>query len=261
MRVEMGAPIFKGRTDSLRWEVYEDRKAMGLAAAMTTAEKIREAIRVKKSANIIFATAPSQNEFLSSLMEMRDIDWSKVNAFHQDEYIGLQEEAPQRFSAYFHEHIADRVKLGKFFTLNGNEDPDKECQRYSNLLEKYPVDICCGGIGENGHIAFNDPHVADFSDSYLVKKVILDPTCRQQQIHDGCFEKIEDVPTLAITLTVPALMRASHVVVVVPSPTKAEAVYRALTAPISKEFPATIYRKHPSAVLYLEQRSAALIVK
>jgi glucosamine-6-phosphate deaminase len=128
------------------------------------------------------------------------------------------------------------------------------------LLEEYPVDICSGGIGENGHIAFNDPHVADFSDPLLVKKVTLDDTCRQQQIHDGCFEKIADVPKMAISLTVPALMRAKHVVVVVPSSTKAKAVYRALTVPVSRDFPATVYRRHPSSVLYLERESAALII-
>ena len=252
-------PIFKGQIDSLRWEVYKDRKAMGRAAAIAMAEKIRRIMAVKKSVNIIFATAPSQNEFLSSLMEMKDLDWSRVNAFHQDEYIGLRDDAPQRFSAYFREHIVDKVQMGQFFVINGNADPDSECQRYSQLLEKYPVDICCGGIGENGHIAFNDPHVADFSDPLLVKKITLDEICRHQQIHDGCFERIDDVPKLAITLTIPALMRASSVVVVVPSPTKAKAVHRALTVPVSKDFPATVYRRHPSAVLYLERESAALI--
>ena len=130
-----------------------------------------------------------------------------------------------------------------------------------NSLKSTPVDICCGGIGENGHIAFNDPHVADFFDPFLVKEVALDDTCLQQQIHDGCFEKITDVPKMAISLTIPALMRAKHVVVVVPSSTKAKAVYRALLGPISKDFPASIYRRHPSAVLYLEKASAALIPK
>jgi len=253
-------PILKGQTDSLRWEVYKDRKAMGRAAAIAMAEKIRRIIALKRSVNIIFATAPSQNEFLSSLMEMKDLDWSRVNAFHQDEYIGLPDNAPQRFSAYFREHIVDKVQLGQFFVINGNADPDGECQQYSQLLEEYPVDICCGGIGENGHIAFNDPHVADFSDPLLVKKVTLDDTCREQQIHDGCFERIEDVPKEAITLTISTLMRASHIVIVVPSPTKAKAVHRALTGSISKDFPATIYRRHPSAVLYLEKESAALIL-
>lgn len=260
MSIQVCTPIFIGQTDLLRWEVYKDRKTMGRTAAIAMAEKIRGIMAVKKSANIIFATAPSQNEFLSSLMEMKDLDWSRVNAFHQDEYIGLPDNAPQRFSAYFREHIVEKVQLGQFFVINGNANPDSECQRYSQLLEKYPVDICCGGIGENGHIAFNDPHVADFSDPLLVKKITLDEICRHQQIHDGCFEKIDDVPKLAITLTIPALMRASSVVVVVPNPTKAKAVHRALTVPVSKEFPATIYRHHPSAVLYLDRESAALIL-
>jgi glucosamine-6-phosphate deaminase len=253
-------PIFSGQTDLLQWKVYEDRGAMGMAAARAISKKIRELIAVKDFVNIIFATAPSQNEFLSSLMEMGDLDWSRINAFHQDEYIGLPDTNPQRFGAYFHEHIADRVQLGQFFLLNGNADPDEECQRYSQVLGDYPVDICCGGIGENGHIAFNDPHVADFSDPVLIKKVTLDETCRQQQIHDGCFEKIEDVPKMAITLTVPALMRASSVLVIVPGSTKAEAVRRALTDPISEDFPATIYRRHRSAVLYLDRESASLIL-
>jgi glucosamine-6-phosphate deaminase len=233
---------------------------MGIAAAIATAKRIQAIMAVKGSVNVIFATAPSQNEFLSSLMEMKDLDWSRVNAFHQDEYVGLPDDSPARFSVYFREHIVSKVHLGRFFTINGDADPSSECQRYSQLLETYPVDICCGGIGENGHIAFNDPHVADFSDPVLVKDVTIDEICRHQQIHDGCFQRIEDVPKRAITLTVPALMKASSVVVVVPSPTKAEAVHRALTAPVSKEFPGTVYRRHPSAILYLETESARLIV-
>jgi glucosamine-6-phosphate deaminase len=252
--------ILSSQTDLLQWEVYEDRGAMGMAAAKAMAKKIRELIVVKDFVNIIFATAPSQNEFLSLLIEMEDLNWSRVNAFHQDEYIGLPDTNSQSFGAYFHEHIADRVQLGQFFLLNGNADPDEECQRYSQLLGDYPVDICCGGIGENGHIAFNDPHVADFSDPELVKKATLDETCRQQQIHDGCFERIEDVPKMAITLTVQALMRASSILVIVPGPTKAEAVHRALTGPISEDFPATVYRRHRSAVLYLDREAARLII-
>jgi glucosamine-6-phosphate deaminase len=260
MKNKSDDPTFRGHTDLLQWEVYEDRRAMGMAVARAMAKKISEIIARKNSVNIIFATAPSQNEFLSSLTEMKGLDWARVNAFHQDEYIGLPDTNPQRFGIYFHEHIADRVRLGQFFLLNGNADPDEECQRYSQVLEDYPVDICCGGIGENGHIAFNDPHVADFFDPVLVKKVTLDETCRQQQIHDGCFERIEDVPKMAITLTVSALMRASSVLVIVPGPTKAEAVRRALTGPISEDFPATVYRRHRSAVLYLDRVAARLII-
>ena len=256
----LNGPISKGQTDLLRWEVYRDRQAMGQAAAIAMSKEIKQVMKVKDHVNIVFATAPSQNEFLSSLIEMRDLEWSRINAFHQDEYIGLSDTNPQSFSAYFHEHIVDRVKLGRFFLMNGNADPDNECQRYSQLLKKFPTDICCGGIGENGHIAFNDPHVADFSDPLLVKKVNLDETCRQQQIHDGCFDSIQDVPDMAMTLTVPALMRAPSVLVVVPSQTKAEAVKMALSAPISEDFPATVYRRHPSAALYLDTDAARLIL-
>jgi glucosamine-6-phosphate deaminase len=262
LNMEKRAPqaILTGKTDRLRWEVYEDRKAMGLAAAIATAKQIRAVLKAKGSANIIFATAPSQNEFLAPLLETENLDWARVNAFHQDEYAGLPEDSPERFSAYFHGHIASKVRLGGSFTINGNAEAGRECARYAGLLETYPVDICCGGIGENGHIAFNDPHVADFSDPVAVKEVSIDEVCRTQQIHDGCFKKIEDVPRRAITLTVPALMRAPSVVVIVPSATKAEAVGKALTAPISSQFPATVYRRHPSAVLYLERASARLML-
>jgi glucosamine-6-phosphate deaminase len=260
MEPQSNEPILTGRTDLLRWEVYEDREAMGLAAAQATAKQIQVILGAKGSVNIIFATAPSQNEFLSSLLEMKGLDWSRVNAFHQDEYVGLPEDSPKRFSAYFYAHISDKVPLGRFFTIDGSAEPNRECRRYRQLLETYPVDICCGGIGENGHIAFNDPHVADFSDPVSVKEVAIDEVCRTQQIHDGCFQTIEEVPKRAITLTVPALMRASSVVVVVPSATKAEAVQKALTVPISPAFPATVYRRHPSAVLYLERASARLLL-
>lgn len=243
--------------ENLRVEVLENRPSMGALAAASVTQKIRELLLAQEHVNIVFASAPSQNEFLAAMVAESDLEWNKIRAFHMDEYIGLPSDAAQSFGEFLREKLFSRVPIKEVFYLDGNApDPGAECRRYAMLLAQHPTDIVCMGIGENCHIAFNDPHVADFNDPDLVKEVKLDLTSREQQVHDGCFATLEQVPERALTLTIPALIRAHHLFCVVPGPTKAAAVNHTLNGPISAEFPATIIRQHPSATLFLDPESA-----
>ncbi|MBW7892766.1 MAG: glucosamine-6-phosphate deaminase [Chitinophagaceae bacterium] len=246
--------------DKLKVKISQTRKEMGELAAEDVSEKLRDLLRTKETVNVIFASAPSQNEFLAALSVTRGIDWGRINAFHMDEYIGLDEEAPQRFGHFLKERIFDKVKLRNAFYINTNvDDPNEECRRYAGLLEEYPVDVVCMGIGENTHIAFNDPHVADFEDPLRVKVIDLAEASRYQQVHDGCFTKLEDVPVTAITLTVPALMQADSVYCMVPGRNKASAIYHTIHEEIGERYPSTILRKHRGAILYIDKDSASAL--
>lgn len=243
--------------DKLRVEVYSNRQTMGEAAAKAVAESMKELIAKQGSVTMAFAAAPSQNEFLATLIQTSDIDWSKVIAFHLDEYIGLPAEAPQRFTRFLKEHLFDQVKPGKVYYMDGTaSDPEKECLRYSSLLQEHPIDIACIGIGENGHIAFNDPAVADFNDPKIIKIVEMDLKCRQQQVNDGCFEALDKVPTNALSMTIPTIMSAEKIFCIVPGTTKSEAVAKTINGKITTECPASILRQHEQAILYLEPDSA-----
>lgn len=245
--------------DKLKVKVFETRSLMGKAAADAVSEKINELLATKEYVNIIFASAPSQNEFLAELKE-RDVDWGRINAFHMDEYVGLESDAPQGFGVFLRDRLFSHVSCREVHYMNGNaDDPQQECERYANLLIKYPTDIVCLGIGENTHLAFNDPHVADFNDPLVVKVVDLDAHCRLQQVNDGCFAKLEEVPTHAITITIPALVKVPFAIAVVPGAFKANAVYHTLNSEISETYPSTILRMHPNAVLYIDENSAARI--
>ena len=241
----------------LKVEVYASRAALGRAAAKGVAARMREALSEKERVSMVFAAAPSQNEFLAALRETADLDWSRVTAFHMDEYVGLSADAPQSFRKFLDDHLFGAVQPGVIHYLAGDApDPEGECRRYAALLAAQPPAIVCAGIGENGHLAFNDPHIADFDDPLLVKVVELDAASRQQQVNDDCFEKLEDVPTHALTVTIPALTRARHLSVVVPGTAKAEAVEATLHAPVSPAYPATILRRHAGAVLLLDVDAA-----
>lgn len=229
-------------------QIYEDRIAMGAAAGTLAAESMKQLLAYQEIINVIFAAAPSQNEMLAELAAS-DVDFSRVRAFHMDEYIGLPDGASQRFSRYLDDHIFGLVPFKEIYYL------EKEGSRYEELLNRYPVDITLMGIGENGHIAFNDPHEAKFDDPMMIKCVALDEKCREQQVHDGCFEKLEDVPREAVTLTIPALMRAKKVICTVPGETKRQAVTRTVTGPVSEECPATIMRKMRNSVLLCDRDS------
>jgi glucosamine-6-phosphate deaminase len=256
--------IARFREDSLEVFVYENRALAGRAAAYGIIQAIRSRQRAHGMANIVFAAAPSQNEFLAGLVAADDVDWSRVTAFHMDEYMGIDADHPVSFRRYLQEHLFRLVGLGpeRLQLIAGErvERPLQTCLAYEDVLLANPTDIVCAGIGENGHLAFNDPPVADFLDPVLVKVVRLDAACRNQQLNDGCFENLADVPTHAYTLTVPALMRAPVVSVVVPGPRKANAVLTALRGPISESCPATALRRHPGARLYLDRESARLVL-
>lgn len=244
--------------DKLRVQVYSSRQAMGEGAAQEAVAYLKELLTEQEQVNIIFAAAPSQNEFLAA-MASSDVDWTRVNAFHMDEYIGLTKEAPQGFGNFLRRAIFDKVPLRSVHYLNGQTEPYKACEEYAKLLEENPVDVVFMGIGENGHIAFNDPHVADFEDKEMVKVVDLDQKCRQQQVNDGCFATIDDVPTHAMTLTIPALYRAKRLFCVVPAATKAWAVNETVSGEISAQCPASVMRRHDNATLYIDNESSKLL--
>lgn len=247
--------------DKLNVRIYETPLQMGAEAAKDVAENIKKLLSEQPVVNIIFAAAPSQNEFLSSLSSMKEIEWSRVNAFNMDEYVGLHEKAPQRFAHFLAESLFNKVALKEVFYINGNaEDLQTECSRYSNLLNQYRVDIVCMGIGENTHIAFNDPHTANFNDPYLVKVVTLDEASRLQQVHDGCFAELHDVPTSAITLTVPALLRGNSIYCIVPGKNKAQAVRHTINSDVSSQYPSSSLKNHNNATLYLDSDSAINLI-
>ncbi len=249
----------ENKDDQLKIQVFRNREEMGEAAAALAAAKIAELLQRQETVNIIFAAAASQNEFLAALVK-KPVDWPRINAFHMDEYIGLPEGAPQHFSVFLRERIFGKVPFRNVFLINGSApDPEQECARYAALLEAYPADITFMGIGENTHLAFNDPHMADFNDPKLVKVVDLDIPCRQQQVNEGCFAQLSQVPVDAYTLTVPALLRAKAIYCMVPGKSKAPAAYHTLTADITEKYPSTILRTLPNAWLLLDADSAAEI--
>ena len=245
--------------DKLSVKVYTTCEEMGKAAAIDVENKIKELLEEKEFINMIFAAAPSQTAFLGELIARDGIEWPRINAFHMDEYIGLPQDAPQGFGNFLKRHLFDSVPFCQVFYMEGSAPADKECERYATLLVDYPPDIVCLGIGENGHIAFNDPHVADFNDPLYIKVVSLDEICRQQQVNDKCFARIEEVPTHALTLTVPALVLAPYMYCVVPFNSKAQAVYNTIQGEISENCPASILRTKQDAILYLDKDSSALL--
>jgi glucosamine-6-phosphate deaminase len=253
-------PTKSRQVDRLTLQVYANRLDLGIAAGRAAAQAIRSVLERQARCRIVFAAAPSQNEFLAELSRSPQIDWARVTAFHMDEYVGLGADAPQSFVRFLREHIFDAVKPGQVHLLNGMaSDPEAECARYAVLLGEGPTDLVFGGIGENGHLAFNDPPDARFTDSRAVKVIHMALRSRQQQVHDGCFERLEVVPTRALTLTIPSLVGAERIFCMVPGFTKAEAIRDTLTGAVREECPATILRQHRAAVLYADADSASLI--
>ena len=248
------------KKDKLTVNVYGSRSEMGKAAAKDIKDRIVQLLSVKNEINMIFAAAPSQNEVLAALAEDKEIEWGRINAYHMDEYIGLPAKAPQAFGNFLRDHLFGLVpfKSVNYIDITAT-DHEKESSRYGKLLSDNPTDIVVMGIGENGHIAFNDPPVADFCDKLKVKPVKLDEVCRNQQVNDGCFEKLSDVPTHALTLTVPTLVSAPYLFCIVPAKTKAWAVKETLNGTVDEHCPATVLRTHESAVLYLDPDSASML--
>lgn len=234
--------------DCLKVKIFNSREELGEAAATEIAVELHRLLRTKETVNVIFAAAPSQNETLAALCR-KDIPWERVNGFHMDEYCGLPAGSPQSFERYLREHIFDRVPFGNVSYIGAYGE------RYEELIRQTPIDVVCMGIGENGHIAFNDPGEADFHDPRLLKRVQLDEVCRMQQVHDGCFATLDEVPKEAYSLTVPALMSAGRLFCMVPGETKRNAVRRTVYDPVSEAVPATALRLHPAATLYCDRDS------
>ncbi|WP_328991549.1 glucosamine-6-phosphate deaminase [Kribbella sp. NBC_01245] len=241
----------------LRVQVEADRGAMGRAAAGAIATAIQTRLALQSQLRMVFAAAPSQLETLTALAATPGVDWSRITAFHMDEYLDVPEDSPQRFGNWLRATLFDQLPFGAVHLIEPGEDPWRAARRYAAELATAPIDLVCLGIGDNGHLAFNDPPVADLNDPQEVKVVELDDACRRQQVNDGCFATLAEVPTRAITLTVPRLMAAEQLFCVAPGARKRESVRRALTDPISAACPATALRTHPSCRLFLDQESAA----
>lgn len=253
----MVKPIDVKQYENVRVQIYENADALGEAAASLAAQKISDILSAKPDVNLVFSTGASQFQFMAGLKK-QEIVWDKVQAFHLDEYLGMQDDHPASFRRWIKERIEEPFKPKiVHYVIGDADDPEAECRRYEALLEANPIDLGFVGIGENGHVAFNDPPVANFEDTRMVRVVELDEACRRQQLGEGWFPTFEDVPTHALTLTVPAIMKFKSIISVVPDARKAKAVFDALNGPVSTECPASILRKHHDVTLFLDKDSAA----
>ncbi len=237
--------------------IASDHLKLGQAAGRTAARLIRKAISRKGSANIILATGTSQFETLNQLIKEEDIDWSKVIMFHLDEYIGLPVTHPASFRKYLKERFLSKVPpLKGAHLINGENNPEAECVWLGDLITQHPIDVALVGIGENGHLAFNDPP-ADFEteEPYII--VNLDEACRKQQFGEGWFPSIGDVPRQAISMSVNQIIKSEYIICSVPDERKAVAVKNSVEKPVSNLFPATILQTHPACTLFLDKPSAA----
>lgn len=242
--------------DKLRVKVYANEKTMGESAAGFVTQQLDWALKNKGTANLILATGTSQFAFLEAL-KTKKIDWKNINVFHLDEYIGISDQHPASFRKYLNERILKFIMPGKVYLIKGDaENLEETLKQYEELLYNHPIDVACIGIGENGHIAFNDPPVADFNDPKLIKIVELDEACRKQQFGEGWFPSLEDVPKVAISLTITAIMNCRTISCVVPGTRKSSAVYNTLYGPVDTKCPASILREHPNTVLFLDNESA-----
>jgi len=243
---------------TMKLEIHTSRKAAGEAAARSVAQALKHLDQTRSEIGVIFATGASQLETLHALTSMPDLPWKKVHGFHLDEYVGIAENHPASFRRYLRENLTERVPMGEFFEIDGSSsDSDRVRQKYVQDLRGADSQLCLLGIGENGHLAFNDPPEANFNDPEAMKVVTLDAACRQQQLAEGWFARFEDVPERALTLTIPTLLKVPKLIVSVPGRRKAQIVRRTLEEPISTACPATILRTHPDVTLYLDPESAS----
>jgi len=246
--------------DRLNVNIYPTRQAMGQAAGQAFLHALQTRLKYQDQVRTIFAAAPSQAEFLQFLCAQAQVDWQRVTAFHMDEYLGLPADSKASFGYFLSQHLFDQLPFGEVHFIDSTHDnPAQEAQYYAQLLKEEPIDLVAMGIGENGHIAFNDPPVADFNDPKWVKLVALDEVCRQQQVNDGAFPNLAAVPSQAITLTIPALLSADEIICVVPGPTKQQAVKNTLEGSIESACPASILRRHQAAALFLDEAAASLL--
>jgi glucosamine-6-phosphate deaminase len=254
------APIKGFQAGALPVRVYRTRQDLAQDAALMARKYLQESVAKTGSASVILATGNSQIEFLEALVSLGGVNWSVVTLFHMDEYLGIDASHPGSFRHYMRTRVEGRLKPKQFHYLEGDALlPLTECERYGELLSRQPIDLCCLGIGENGHLAFNDPPVADFNDPHRVKLVKLDSLCRQQQVGEGHFPSLDAVPKYAFTLTIPMLCSAKRMLCVVPEGRKAEAVKQALHGPITTKCPASFLRRQEHCTLFLDSDSAALL--
>jgi len=246
--------------DSLPVRIYQTQMDLARDVARIAHEHLSDVLARRGSAAAILATGNSQIKFLEQLISLGGIDWSRITLFHMDEYLGIDANHTASFRRYMRERVEQRIKPHVFNYIEGDAAlPLDECVRYEGLLEAQPIDLCCLGIGENGHLAFNDPPVADFDDSHKVKLVQLDRACREQQVNEGHFPNLETVPPYAFTLTIPALCSAEKMLCIAPERRKAKAVFDALRGPVSTACPASFLRKQAHATLFLDADSASLL--
>jgi glucosamine-6-phosphate deaminase len=239
--------------------ILETKKEMGKTAAERTARILKRTIKEKNEVVFVAATGASQFEFLESLVNIPSINWSKMTMFHLDEYVGISEDHPASFRRYLKERLIDKVHPGTVYLINGDaKDPELECEHLNKIVGKEEIDVAFVGIGENGHLAFNDPP-ADFSTEKPYIVVELDEACRRQQVSEGWFGSIDDVPLRAISMSIRQIMKSKNIICTVPDNRKAEAVRDCLEGDISPYHPASILRKHKKALLFLDKNSAKLL--
>ena len=240
----------------LEVQVHADRAAAGKAAARHVHALLQSLLAAQRSVRVMFACAPSQDVFLETLAQL-PLPWERITAFHMDEYCGLGADHPASFRNYLQRHLLSKIRPGAFHGICGEAaEAEKECARYAALLREAPLDLICFGIGENGHLAFNDPPVADFEDAAEVKRVELDLACREQQVHDRCFETLEAVPTHALTVTLPVFLQATHVSGVVTGVRKSAAVAASCEGPVGTRCPASLLQKR-AGFLFIDSEAGA----
>ncbi|MFO1499657.1 MAG: glucosamine-6-phosphate deaminase [Verrucomicrobiota bacterium] len=246
--------------EALTVRVYATQQDLAIDAAREAYEYLQTVVRAHGHARAILASAASQVKFLEALTALPGLDWSRITLFHMDEYLGITDQHPASFRRFMRERVDRQVNPQAFHYLQGEAlEPIKECERFGRLIQEQPIDLCCLGIGENGHIAFNDPPVADFDDPLTVKLVKLDELCRQQQVGEGAFPTFEAVPQYAFSLTIPTLCAARRILAIVPERRKAKAVKAALQGPIDTACPSSILRRQAHASLFLDADSASLL--
>ncbi len=254
------APSADGRIGRAGVVVLPDTAAMASAAAAEAVDVLGAAVARNGVAHAMFATGNSQFAFVDALMaRSTEVPWADVVVFHMDEYVGIGPDHPASFQRWIRERIEEPARPRATHYLRGLAPPDAECERYAHLLDTHPLDLCCLGIGENGHLAFNDPPVADFEDEHVVKVVVLDRSCRRQQVDEGHFASDAEVPARALTVTIPALLRAKRVLAVVPEMRKAVPVRAAVEGPVTTACPASILQTTPHATIFLDPDSAQLL--
>jgi len=244
----------------MRVIISKDKQELGKRAAAEGAALIQRAIEKKGKANIILATGASQFEMLESLVKANYVDWQRVTAFHLDEYIAMPESHPASFRRYLRERVLAFVPIGEFYPINAETDPEAEVKRVGEIIKRHPIDVAFVGIGENGHMAFNDPP-ADFATEAPYLIVNLDESCRRQQMGEGWFKRLEDVPTRAVSMSIKQVMKSEWVVCSVPDLRKAQAAKSCLEGPVSPMAPSSCLQNHERALIFLDQDSASLLTK